>query len=294
MLPGTGDDVGAILLEQSGVAGVAFTGSTHTARRIAVTLAARDGPIVPLIAETGGQNAMIVDSTALVEQVTDDVIASAFGSAGQRCSALRILCVQEEVSETVIDSVCGAMDQLSIGDPALLATDVGPVIDDEARARLLTHIDEWTNASRLIHRVDAPPSAQGGCFVSPHLLDLHSIGELDDEHFGPVLHVIAWPADALEDTLAAIRATGFGLTLGIHTRMDDRVRHIVEQMPVGNVYVNRNTVGAMVGTQPFGGEGLSGTGPKAGGPRYLDRFATERTLSVNLMATGGDVELLRG
>jgi len=289
---GPGAEIGTALLSHKALGGVAFTGGTATAKIIQRQLAQRDGPIVPLIAETGGQNAMIVDSTALLEQMTDDVMTSAFASAGQRCSALRVLCLQADIADTALELIVGAMDELRVGDPRRLKTDVGPVIDAGARDRLLKHIADFTAKGRLIHALDAPKDS--GFWVPPHLLRLDTIGELDQEHFGPILHIVTWQADALDALLNDIDATGYGLTLGIHTRMDERVHAITQRLRIGNTYVNRSTTGAMVGVQPFGGERLSGTGPKAGGPRYLHRFAVERTVSVNLMASGGDVELLRG
>jgi len=293
LLPGDGD-TGALLTAHAGLAGVAFTGGTETARAINRALAARGGPIVPFIAETGGQNAMFVDSTALLEQVTDDVVRSAFGSAGQRCSALRLLCVQEDIAEPALEMIRGAMTELAIGDPVRLATDVGPVIDAAAHAALQTHVDACTAAGLRVFRLTLPGACDQGTFLAPTLVELDRIERLEMEHFGPVLHVLSFEADALEAVVAQVRALGYGLTMGIHTRIDGRAERIQRRSAVGNTYVNRSMIGAVVGVQPFGGEGLSGTGPKAGGPHYLVRFATERSLSVNTMARGGNIDLLRG
>ena len=279
---------GAALTADRQVAGVAFTGSTEVAWLINRALAAKDGPIVPLIAETGGINAMIVDATALPEQVTDDVINSAFRSAGQRCSALRLLCVQEDVAGRIIEMIEGAARALVVGDPREVATHVGPVIDQEAKDKL----DNWieTHRSRAIFRYEGAPDA--GTFVAPTIIALTSARDLTEEVFGPILHVVRWRADALERLLDDIAASGYGLTLGIHSRIDDTAEHIVARLANGNVYVNRNMIGAVVGTQPFGGSGLSGTGPKAGGPNYLRRFATEQVVTVNTAAAGGNASLL--
>jgi len=274
LLPGDGA-VGARIVADPRLAGVAFTGSTEIARAIAGALAAKDGPIVPLIAETGGVNAMIVDATALPEQVTDDVMASAFRSAGQRCSSLRLLCIQEDVADTVLAMIEGAADELAVGDPREAATDVGPVIDPDAKARL----DRWVAAhgrhGRVRFRWDRKRMLpQAGTYVAPTIIDLDDAADLREEVFGPILHVVRWSADALERLLDGIAASGFGLTLGIHSRIDATIDRVVARLRNGNVYVNRNMIGAVVGTQPFGGFGLSGTGPKAGGPNYLRRFAT--------------------
>ena len=279
-------DIGAWLVAHRAVAGVVFTGSTAAARAIARALAAKDGPIVPLIAETGGINAMIVDATALPEQVADDVVTSAFRSAGQRCSALRLLVVQEDAAKRVLDMVAGAARELRVGDPREIETDIGPVIDAEARDRLLAHT---ASLRPPLFIGDAPTS---GLFVPPQIHELPRIGALTEEVFGPVLHVVRYKAGALDAVLDEIDAMGFGLTLGIHSRIDATVARIVARLSIGNVYVNRNMIGAVVGSQPFGGSGLSGTGPKAGGPHYLARFAVEQTVSVNTAAAGGDVALM--
>jgi RHH-type proline utilization regulon transcriptional repressor/proline dehydrogenase/delta 1-pyrroline-5-carboxylate dehydrogenase len=282
--------VGAALTADPRVAGVAFTGSTEVGHAINRALAAKDGPIVPLIAETGGINAMIVDATALPEQVTDDVIVSAFRSAGQRCSALRLLCVQEDVAERIVEMIAGAARELALGDPRDPSTHVGPVIDDEAKARL----DRWIadHSGRVIFRWDQGRALPPGRFVPPAMIALDRASDLREEVFGPVLHVVRWRADKLDALLDDIAGNGTGLTLGIHTRIDSVAETIAARLWNGNVYVNRSMIGAVVGTQPFGGAGLSGTGPKAGGPNYLRRFASEQTVTVNTAAAGGNASLL--
>jgi RHH-type transcriptional regulator, proline utilization regulon repressor / proline dehydrogenase / delta 1-pyrroline-5-carboxylate dehydrogenase len=292
LVPGDGA-VGGWLTADPRVAGVAFTGSTEVGRIINRSLAAKNGPIVPLIAETGGINTMIVDATALPEQVTDDVIASAFRSAGQRCSALRLLCVQEDVAERIVDMVAGAARELKVGDPRDPATHIGPIIDAEAKSRL----DRWVAGMEaqgcLVFR--HPLSAEvpsAGHFVAPAIIALDRANELKEEVFGPVLHVVRYRADELDRLIDDIAQSGYGLTLGIQSRIDATVQRIADRLAVGNVYVNRNIVGAVVGTQPFGGAGLSGTGPKAGGPNYVRRFALEQVVSVNTAAVGGNASLL--
>ncbi|MBV9375854.1 MAG: bifunctional proline dehydrogenase/L-glutamate gamma-semialdehyde dehydrogenase PutA, partial [Alphaproteobacteria bacterium] len=292
LLPGTGEAVGAPLVSDPRIAGVAFTGSTETARQINLELARRPGPIVPFIAETGGQNAMIVDSSALAEQVVADVLASAFDSAGQRCSAARLLYVQSDIADRLLAMLAGAMAELVIGDPALLATDVGPVIDAAAMEALDRHAARMEREGRLIYRCVLPPGTEHGTYFAPRALEIDSVARLSGEVFGPILHVIRWPAGRLDRVLDEIAATGYGLTLGIHSRIDETVRHILARLKIGNSYVNRSMIGAVVGVQPFGGEALSGTGPKAGGPRYLYRFATERTISIDTTAAGGNATLL--
>jgi RHH-type transcriptional regulator, proline utilization regulon repressor / proline dehydrogenase / delta 1-pyrroline-5-carboxylate dehydrogenase len=291
-LPGTGEAVGAPLVADPRVAGVAFTGSTETARAINLSLARRPGPIAPLIAETGGQNAMIVDSSALAEQVVADVLASAFDSAGQRCSALRLLFLQDDIADAVLDMLAGAMAELKIGDPALFATDVGPVINDHAREELARHAERMRREGRLLYECPLPPGIEQGSFFAPRVFAIDDAKSLEREVFGPILHVVRWRSDRLDEVLAAIAATGYALTLGIHSRLDATQRRILAGLGIGNSYVNRNMIGAVVGVQPFGGERLSGTGPKAGGPHYLHRFATERTLSVDTTAAGGNATLL--
>lgn len=291
-LPGAGASVGARAVADPRVAGVAFTGSTDTARLINQTLAARAGPIGCLIAETGGQNTMIVDSSALPEQVVRDVVTSAFNSAGQRCSALRVLFLQKEIAPRVIQLLKGYMDELIVGDPALLSTDVGPVIDREALGVLEQHISAMAENGTIIHRCKVANNALHGSFLAPVVVEIDDIGLLEKEVFGPVLHIVRYEASQLDKVLEQISQTGYGLTLGVHSRIDGMARYINRRVQVGNVYVNRNMVGAVVGVQPFGGCGLSGTGPKAGGPHYLHRFATERTLTINTAAVGGDTGLL--
>ena len=281
--------IGAEIVAHERISGVAFTGSTATAKTIQRALAAKDGPIVPLIAETGGQNAMIVDSTALLEQVVDDVVASAFQSAGQRCSALRVLYVQDDIAEALFEMLAGAMDTLMIGDPADPATDVGPVIDANALRRLKAHLEH--SSMRIVHRCRLPGGLEG-TFCPPTMIEIESIADLEAEHFGPILHVVRYAASHLRNALADIANAGFGLTLGVHSRMQRRAEEIMATVHAGNTYINRDMVGAVVGVQPFGGEGLSGTGPKAGGPHYLLRFAVERTVTWNTVATGGNAELL--
>jgi len=289
LVPGDGR-MGAALVAHPDVAGVVFTGSTEVARAINRALAAKDGPIVPLIAETGGINAMIVDATALPEQVADDVLTSAFRSAGQRCSALRILFVQEEVADRMIEMISGAARELKIGNPSEPSVHIGPVIDAEAKARLDTHIERMKREARVHFAGRAPE----GRYVAPHILELANAGQLTAEVFGPILHVVRYAAGDLGEVLTSIERTGYGLTLGIHSRIDDVVDTVVERLAVGNIYVNRNMIGAVVGVQPFGGSGLSGTGPKAGGPHYLARFATEQTVTINTAAAGGNAALLSG
>jgi RHH-type proline utilization regulon transcriptional repressor/proline dehydrogenase/delta 1-pyrroline-5-carboxylate dehydrogenase len=291
-LPGDGARVGSLLTADPRVVGVAFTGSNETASAIQRALASRPGPIATLIAETGGQNAMIVDSSALPEQVVNDAVMSAFGSAGQRCSALRVLCVQEDIADRVEALLAGAMQELKIGDPALLDTDVGPVIDAEALANIESHAAAIVTGARWSHRGALPGAAAGGTYCAPLAVEIPSLEVLRREVFGPVLHVLRWKAKELDALVDAINATGYGLTLGIHTRIDSTVARIRSRSRAGNVYVNRNMIGAVVGVQPFGGNGLSGTGPKAGGPHYLHRFASEQTLTINTAAVGGNASLL--
>ena len=291
LLHGPGETVGAALVADARTAGVCFTGSTAVARIINRTLAGKDGPIVPLIAETGGINAMLVDSTALPEQVVDAVVQSAFRSAGQRCSALRLLVVHEGIADAVIEMIRGAMQELVVGDPALLATDVGPVIDAEAFAGIRAHVERLKREARLIG--ETPVSSTFARLIAPVAFELKSIADVKQEIFGPVLHVVRWKGD-IDAVVAQVNALGYGLTLGIQTRIDSRALRIAHGARIGNVYVNRNMIGAVVGVQPFGGEGLSGTGPKAGGPHYLYRFCAEQTLTINTAAAGGNAELLAG
>jgi RHH-type proline utilization regulon transcriptional repressor/proline dehydrogenase/delta 1-pyrroline-5-carboxylate dehydrogenase len=292
LTPCRGRSFGEAAFSHPALAGVAMTGSTATALTINRLLAARNGPIVPLIAETGGMNAMLVDSTALPEQVVDDVITSAFMSAGQRCSALRLLFLQEDIADTVLEMIAGAMDELVIGDPAEFETDVGPVITAAAREGLDRHVERMRREARIIKACRLGESHVHGSFVAPHLIELRNAAQLTREEFGPLLHAVRYRASDIGDVLAAIRATNYGLTLGVQTRLESFWRTVFEATSIGNTYVNRNMIGAVVGVQPFGGTGLSGTGPKAGGPHYVTRFASERTLTVNTTATGGNTALL--
>lgn len=292
LLPGSGAVVGNALINSPHIAGVVFTGSTETAWSINQQLAARKGPIVPFIAETGGQNAMIVDSSALCEQVTQDVITSAFRSAGQRCSALRVLFVQEEVADKVVAMIQGAMAELAIDNPLSFATDVGPVIDEAAKKQLLAHALKMKDKAKLLFEATSTEACEKGSFVAPRMFEIPSLDMLTEEVFGPILHVVRYKRSDLDEVLAQINRSGFGLTMGIHSRINENIDYIRERARVGNLYVNRNMIGAVVGVQPFGGEGLSGTGPKAGGPHYLQRLATERTVSINTTASGGNASLM--
>ncbi|WP_133366611.1 bifunctional proline dehydrogenase/L-glutamate gamma-semialdehyde dehydrogenase PutA [Qipengyuania sediminis] len=291
LLPGAGE-VGQAITSDPRIAGVAFTGSTATAQAINRSLAAREGPLGILIAETGGQNAMIVDSSALPEQVTRDVVNSAFQSAGQRCSALRVLYVQEEVADGMLAMIRGAFEALSIGDPASLATEVGPVIDAEAKAALDGHVAAMRAAGRRVWQRELPPICEKGSFVAPAIIEIVSIRDLEAENFGPVLHVARFAGGELERVIEDINAVGYGLTLGLHSRIEATRKLVEAKARVGNLYVNRNQIGAVVESQPFGGEGLSGTGPKAGGPHYVARFATERVITIDTTAAGGNATLL--
>jgi RHH-type proline utilization regulon transcriptional repressor/proline dehydrogenase/delta 1-pyrroline-5-carboxylate dehydrogenase len=285
-------ETGAALVNDVRTAGVAFTGSTEVGRAINRALAAKDGPIVPLIAETGGVNAMIADATALPEQVTDDVITSAFRSAGQRCSALRLLCVQDDVADRVLTMIAGAARELVVGDPREPSTQVGPVIDAEARDKLMRWLTSMEQRGALRFRWDRDRILPAGNFVPPSIVELGSAKELTEEVFGPILHVVRWRARDLDRLIGEIAGNGYGLTLGIHSRIDATIRRIIARLDNGNVYVNRSMIGAVVGTQPFGGSRLSGTGPKAGGPNYLHRFALEQVVTVNTAAAGGNAALL--
>jgi RHH-type transcriptional regulator, proline utilization regulon repressor / proline dehydrogenase / delta 1-pyrroline-5-carboxylate dehydrogenase len=291
-VPGGGVEVGAVLTRDPRLAGVVFTGSTDTARIIERAMASRPGAIGTLIAETGGLNVMIADSSALAEQLVLDVVQSGFNSAGQRCSALRVLLVQEEIAPRVQALLAGCMDEIVLGDPARLATDVGPVIDDDALATLENHALAVTRNARWSHR--APPAKQGGHgrFFAPLAVEIDSLEALEREIFGPVVHLVRYRARDLDSLVSAVNRLGFGLTVGIHTRIDGQAQRVARALRVGNVYINRNMIGAVVGVQPFGGMGLSGTGPKAGGPHYLHRMATEQTITTNTAAIGGNAGLL--
>jgi len=282
--------VGGELVADPRVGGVAFTGSTEVARLINRTLAAKDGPIVPLIAETGGLNGLFVDTTALKEQVVDDVLVSAFNSAGQRCSSLRILFLPQDTADEVLETLLGAMDELVIGDPADPRTDIGPIIDAEAKANLEKHIERMRKEARVLKQIDV--SRLGGNFFGPAVIELSSLDQIDKEVFGPILHVVRYDPAKIAEVGTALAAKGYGLTLGVHSRLESFAAQVRAVVPAGNCYVNRTIVGAVVGVQPFGGSGLSGTGPKAGGPHYLPRFAEERAVSVNIAAQGGDPHLL--
>jgi RHH-type transcriptional regulator, proline utilization regulon repressor / proline dehydrogenase / delta 1-pyrroline-5-carboxylate dehydrogenase len=291
LLHGTGETVGAALVAQPGVAGVVFTGSTQVAKIIQRALAAQDGAIVPLIAETGGINAMLVDSSALPEQVVDAVVMSAFRSAGQRCSALRLLCVHESIADGVIAMVQGAARELVSGDPADLATDVGPVIDREAYDNIQRQIRRLSQEAKVVVQPSAEARQVVPHLIAPHAFEVNSIAQVKSEIFGPVLQIVRWSGDPTE-VVAQVNALGYGLTFGVQTRIDSRAQALAHAAHIGNVYINRNMIGAVVGVQPFGGEGLSGTGPKAGGPHYLYRFCAEQTITVNTTAAGGNAALL--
>lgn len=292
LLIGPGSTVGAKLVGDLKIDGVMFTGSTETAKFIEQTLAGRDGPIVPLVAETGGQNAMIVDSSALAEQAIIDIAASAFNSAGQRCSALRVLFVQEEMAPKLLAMLKGYMAELTIGNPGILSTDIGPIIDAEAQQMLQGHVSEMERQGKFIAQVPLPKALKNGHYFAPCAFEINDLGLLKREVFGPILHIIRYASRDLEKVMDAIINTGYGLTLGIESRIDATIQYIASRMPIGNVYVNRNMIGAVVGVQPFGGERLSGTGPKAGGPHYLPRLCVERSRSTNTTAVGGNARLV--
>ena len=289
LLPGRGETVGAALIAHPHIDGVAFTGGTETAWAVNRTLAARNGPIIPFIAETGGLNGMFADTTAMREQVIDDAILSAFGSAGQRCSALRLLFVPNQIADDLIDRLMGAMDALNIGDPAFAATDVGPVIDEDARAALEQHLVRLEREAKILHRL---PTPEAGVYFGPVLAEIPAADFLEKEVFGPILHIVRYDPADLEAVAGKLAGRRYGLTLGVHSRIDAFAAQVAALVPAGNTYVNRSIIGAVVGVQPFGGEGLSGTGPKAGGPHALLRYAVEWALSVNTAAQGGDPQLL--
>jgi RHH-type proline utilization regulon transcriptional repressor/proline dehydrogenase/delta 1-pyrroline-5-carboxylate dehydrogenase len=290
--PGSAGAIGDAIVSDPHLAGIAMTGSTETAWQIQEKLAKRRGAIIPFIAETGGQNALIADSSALPEQLVPDVLTSAFNSAGQRCSALRVLFVQTDIAERVIQLLTEAMDELTIGDPMLLSTDIGPLIDRRAVEDLKPHIDRMRSAGRLLKELALPPNTKRGSFCAPRVFEIDNLTRLTHEVFGPILHIVRYEAGKLDAVIDAINASGYGLTLGVHSRIEATWERVRQRARVGNLYVNRNMIGAVVGVQPFGGEGLSGTGPKAGGPHYLHRFATERTVSINTAAIGGNAGLL--
>jgi RHH-type transcriptional regulator, proline utilization regulon repressor / proline dehydrogenase / delta 1-pyrroline-5-carboxylate dehydrogenase len=292
LLPGDGATVGAALVNDARINGVVFTGSTATAQTINCSLAARAGAIIPFIAETGGINALVADSSALPEQIVNDVMASAFNSAGQRCSACRVLFVQQEIADRVLYLLQSALGEWVIGDPANLTADMGPVIDADALALLQNHQSKMRKTAKVVYEMPLPAECEHGTFFAPCIYELKDFDQLESEVFGPILHVIRFAGNELARVIDAINAKGFGLTLGMHSRIDDNIEMVCARAKVGNLYINRNMIGAVVGVQPFGGEGLSGTGPKAGGPHYLLRFATERTQTVNTAAVGGNASLL--
>lgn len=294
LIPGDGAYLGKTLIPDNRVAGVAFTGSTQTAQIINKMLASRNGPIVPLIAETGGLNAMIVDSSALLEQVTMDVLLSAFRSSGQRCSALRVLFIQEDIAEKQIKMICGAAQELRVGDPIHFSTDIGPIIDKTSLNMLIKHTNKMSEDrnSNLLFKVPMNVSSQNGHFFSPYIYEIQAISQLEQEVFGPILHVIRFSKAQLDKVIDDINNTGYGLTFSLQSRIQNQIDSISKKISAGNVYINRNQIGAAVGIQPFGGRGLSGTGPKAGGPNYLQRFSTEKVVSVNTTAFGGNTTLM--
>lgn len=292
LLPGPGETVGAKLVSDLRIKGIMFTGSTEIAQIIQKTLANRGGPLIPFVAETGGQNAMLVDSSALPEQVVHDVIQSAFYSAGQRCSALRVLYVQENVADKIIKMLKGAMQELRVSDTSYLSTDIGPVIDKNALEQLQRHADVMNKEAELIYQVQLSEDAQKGYFFAPRVYEIKAISQLKREVFGPVLHIIRYKSKDLDRVISDINGTGYGLTFGIHSRIEETINYVVANIKVGNCYVNRNMIGAVVGVQPFGGEGLSGTGPKAGGPNYLYRLSSEKTICINTTAAGGNASLM--
>ena len=292
LLPGNGETIGAGLINDSRIAGVIFTGSTGVARLIQKTLANKPGAITPLVAETGGQNCMVVDSSALPEQVVRDVIKSSFDSAGQRCSALRVLFLQQDTADNVIEMLKGAMKELVVGDPNQISTDIGPVIDQEAQTNLLGHIEDMKQSAKLIYQSPVADSCKNGTFVPPTAVEIPDLQALTQEFFGPILHIVRYEAKDLDKLPDIINSTGFGLTFGIHSRIEETVVFFKKKVKAGNIYVNRNIVGAVVGVQPFGGRGLSGTGPKAGGPQYLHKLATEKTVSIDTTASGGNASLM--
>ncbi len=290
-LPG-GGEVGAALVKDLRIKGVAFTGSNETAWSIQKALADRRGPIIPFIAETGGLNVMIADSSALPEQIVRDAVRSAFDSAGQRCSAARVLFLQDDIAAKTISMLTGAIAALKIGDPLAIDTDIGPVIDEPSQDALETHKLRMQDQARELIDLQLPPSVRGGTYVSPACYEIDRLSLLDREVFGPILHVVRFPRGGLSKVIEAVNASGYGLTLGLHSRIEAVADQVARHARVGNLYVNRNQIGAVPGVQPFGGEGLSGSGPKAGGPSYIQRFATERVRTTDITATGGNVQLL--
>jgi len=292
LVPGRGETVGAKLVSHPGIDGVAFTGGTDTASLINRSLAARPGAIIPFIAETGGLNGMFVDTTALKEQIIDDVILSAFGSSGQRCSALRLLYVPHDAADALIEGLKGALAAQVVGDPTDPATDIGPVIDADARAALDAHLKRLEGDAKIIARAHLPAGADKGWLFAPTIAEIPTADYLEREVFGPILHICRYEPSKLKETASKLAARGYGLTLGVHSRIEAFAEEVARLVPAGNVYINRSIIGAVVGVQPFGGEGLSGTGPKAGGPYSLIRYASEKAISNNISAQGGDPALL--
>jgi RHH-type proline utilization regulon transcriptional repressor/proline dehydrogenase/delta 1-pyrroline-5-carboxylate dehydrogenase len=290
-LPSDGASIGEHLLSDNRIAGVAFTGSLSTARLINQQLTKLPG-IIPFIAETGGQNVMIADNSAYSEQLIQDAVQSAFNSAGQRCSALRILFLPDEIADDIIARIMGVMKLLVIADPQYYLTDIGPVISQNTVRQLTDHVEAMRKQAKILFQAELPEHLQSLCFFPPTLIELSSLSQLIGENFGPILHVIRYQSEQIDHLIAAINDSGYGLTLGVHSRINNTVDTIVQNSKVGNIYVNRNMIAAVVGVQPFGGMGLSGTGPKAGGPIYLHRFATEQTVTTNTAAIGGNTSLL--
>jgi RHH-type proline utilization regulon transcriptional repressor/proline dehydrogenase/delta 1-pyrroline-5-carboxylate dehydrogenase len=294
LLIASGSQIGKHAVSHQDVSGVAFTGSNYTAKLINSTLAARDGAIIPIIAETGGQNAMIVDSSALLEQVTDDVLISAFYSAGQRCSSLRALYIQEEIYDSLLAMIIGAVECIKIGDTVDFSNDVGSVIDKKAYEMLLEHVKDMESRGFNVIAPHSQKDSTKGYFFYPHIIEISKISDIGDEKFGPILHVIKYKASELDRVLDEVNDCGYGLTFGVHSRMEGRIEYIRSRIRVGNIYANRSMTGAQVESQPFGGENKSGTGFKAGGPNYLLKFLVERTISINTTAVGGNIDLLKG
>ncbi|WP_333023739.1 aldehyde dehydrogenase family protein, partial [Wolbachia endosymbiont of Pentidionis agamae] len=293
-IPGNGEYLGKVLISDNRVSGIAFTGATKTAQIINRILAKRDGPIVPFIAETGGLNAMIIDSSALLEQVTTDVLLSAFRSSGQRCSSLRVLFIQADIAERQIEMICGAAKELVIGDPMMLSTDIGPIIDEKSLNNLIGYVKKISiqEEVNLLFKADYHSKSSFGYFFPPHIYEIKRISQLNSEAFGPILHIIRYDKLDLDKIIDDINKTGYGLTFAFQSRIQSQIDIISKKVFAGNIYINRNQIGAVVGMQPFGGRGLSGTGPKAGGPYYLQRFSTEKVVSTNTTAFGGNTKLM--
>lgn len=293
LLTVSGSTIGKYVTPHPSIAGVVFTGSNNTAKVINQTLAARNGGIIPIIAETGGQNAMIVDSSALLEQVTDDVLKSSFYSAGQRCSALRVLYIQEEIYDELLAMIKGAIETLHIGNTSDFSNDIGPVIDKPAHELLSQHVENMNSKKFKIHHHSMKNNSPDSLFFYPHIIEINSINDVNDEKFGPILHIVKYKNQEINKIIDEINNYGYGLTFGVHTRIESRIEFLSSRLKVGNIYANRAMTGAQVESQPFGGENKSGTGFKAGGPHYLLKFMVERTISINTAAIGGNIELLR-